>query len=121
VDDEETLRDIGRQLLEKFGYTVLTAASGEEALEIYTTGEKNIHLVILDLLMPGMGGEKCIDALIEFDPDTRILVASGYLGRNGKGFDADTNLARASGFIKKPFILESMLREVRQALDAPPD
>jgi PAS domain S-box-containing protein len=118
VDDEETLRDIGRQLLEKFGYMVLTAASAEEALEIYATREDPIHLVILDLVMPGMGGAKGIDALLELNPDTKIVVASGYFG-SSKDVGMDVDLTKTKGYIKKPFVLETMLREVRRVLDTP--
>jgi len=117
VDDEETLRDIGRQLLEDYGYTVITAATAEEALEIYATQGDYIHLVILDLVMPGMGGKKCIDALLELNPEVKILVATGYFGTNGKVIGGDEALAKTKGFIKKPFVLESMLQEIRRALE----
>jgi PAS domain S-box-containing protein len=117
VDDEENIRDIGQQLLEKFGYTVLTAANTEEALEIYTESQTPIHLVLLDLVMPGMGGSKCLNVLLEMDPEAKIVIASGYHTDPTKKSDMENALPKARGFIKKPFVLESMLHEVRRVLD----
>ncbi len=116
VDDEETLRDIGRQLLEKFGYQVLTASNAEEAIEIYSDQHAQIHLVILDLVMPGMGGVKCIDELVHLNPEAKIIIASGYFVNGDQKEMSKT--AKTKGFIKKPFVLEGMLHEVRRVLDA---
>jgi PAS domain S-box-containing protein len=117
VDDEDTIRDIGQQLLEKFGYSVLTASNAEEALEIYTPQQDRIPLVILDLVMPGMGGIKCIDVLLEVNPKVKIIIASGYLSSIKEDSDDEQALLKTNGFIKKPFILEDILHEVRRVLD----
>jgi len=117
VDDEDAIRDIGRQMLETFGYKVLTASDAEEALEIYASRQERVHLVILDLVMPGMGGGKCVDALLELNPEARIVIASGYFGSSGSSIVTEVDLKKVKGFIKKPFVLEGMLQEVRQVLD----
>jgi len=117
VDDEENIRDIGQQLLEKFGYTVLTAPNAEEALAIYTKSQTPIHLVILDLVMPGMGGDKGIDVLLELDPAIKIVIVSGYGSSLHEKIETEKALPKTKGFIKKPFVLESMLYEVRRVLD----
>jgi PAS domain S-box-containing protein len=119
VDDEETLQDIGRQILEYYGYNVLSASSAEEALEIYSAQSPpdGIHLVILDLVMPGMGGAKGIDAFLELDPEVKIIVASGYMINDGKDCTLSADPAKIKGFIKKPFDLEGILQEVRRVLD----
>lgn len=114
VDDDETLREIGSQLLERFGYTVILAASGEDALEIYDNEQERIHLVILDLIMPGMGGIKCLEKIFKLNPQAIVIIASGYYVDGGDGAHLK---AGAKGFIKKPYVLESMLQEIRRVIE----
>jgi PAS domain S-box-containing protein len=114
VDDEAALRDLGRILLTRQGYQVLTAGSGEEALEIYRSREMEIDLVILDISMPGMGGHKCLAELIELDPRAKVIISSGY-SRNGRLKDVLSQ--GASGVVDKPFSLGEMVRAVREVLD----
>ena len=68
VDDDDRVREMGRQMIEMGGYKVLLARSGEEALEIYAAHRDEISLVILDLIMPGMGGKRCLEELLRMDP-----------------------------------------------------
>ena len=98
VDDEEPLRDLGEQMLKRFGYRVLTAPDGETALEIYRQKGKAISLVILDIIMPGMGGRRCLEELLRIDPAARIVVSSGY-SINGATGEAFKN---AKSFLYKP-------------------
>jgi len=114
VDDELPLRELGEQMLKRFGYRVLTAPDGETALEIYRQKGEEISLVILDIIMPGMGGRRCLEALLRIDPDARIVVSSGYSinGANGETLDAGSR-----GFISKPYEIRQMLKVVRKALD----
>jgi PAS domain S-box-containing protein len=114
VDDEEAVRNLGAEMLELAGYTVLAAANGREALEIYGREKHLISLVILDLVMPGMGGRKCLEAILKINPEARVLVASGY-SANGPGKDALES--GATGFISKPFDLKEILLAVRKSLD----
>ncbi len=114
VDDEEAIRELGAEILEDVGYRVIKAASGEEALEYYGRFREEVDLVILDLGMPGMGGHKCIKALLETNPALKVLIASGY-SANGKV--ADTLKQGAAGYIAKPFRRSDLLHSVRNVLD----
>ena len=113
VDDEETLRDVSRQILERFGYTILTATDGENALETYLREKARIHLVLLDMIMPGMDGRRCLYELLKLNPDVKVVITSGYFA-SGK---MEATLDGARGFIKKPFDMERMLGEIRRVLD----
>ncbi len=113
VDDEEALREITQEALEEFGYTVLHASSGEEALALYAKRGREIDLVLLDLNMPGMGGLKCMRKLLTRDPDIRILIASGY---TAQGHVRDVLYAGAKGFIAKPYKLRELADKVRESL-----
>jgi len=114
VDDEELLRDIGKEILEQFGYAVVTAPDGETALKLYAERKQEISLVILDLMMPGMGGKQCLEQLLATASDTKVVIASGY---SVNGPAKATLKAGAKGFIKKPFELKQMLKVVREVLD----
>ncbi|NTV54604.1 MAG: response regulator, partial [Syntrophaceae bacterium] len=118
VDDEPDIIDIGQNTLEQFGYTVLTARSGEEAVEIYTRQGDRIDLVILDLGMPGMGGEKCLRELLRMNPAVKVLIASGYAATQTVHSILE---AGATGFMAKPYRLEDMLKKVREVLDGERD
>ena len=115
VDDEDAIREIGKNILTRFGYTVLTASDGENALEIYRKKNMVINLVILDLIMPGMGGRRCLEELMKINPKVRLIIASGYSidGPMKKLLEAGTK-----GFIHKPFDMSQMLKVVREALDS---
>ncbi len=117
VDDEESILELGKRILTRAGYTVLTASRGKEALETYRTGKGEIDLVILDLIMPEMGGKECFEKLLRMDPDARIIIASGYsvdriMKEEGEGGPA--------GFLGKPYRMRQMLHVVRTVLDAAP-
>ena len=114
VDDEEILRDMGSSALERFGYTVLTASSGEECLDVYTDKKNEIDLVIMDLGMPGMGGAKCLREIMRFDPTSKVVIASGY---SANGLVKEALAAGAAGYIGKPYRLTELLKKVRTILD----
>jgi len=118
VDDEADILDIGQNTLEQFGYTVLMARSGEEAVETYARRGREIDLVILDLGMPGMGGEKCLRELLRMNPSVKVLIASGYAATQTVQGILE---AGATGFMAKPYRLEDMLRKVREVLDGQRD
>ena len=114
VDDEEHLLKIGAAHLSHAGYRVLEASSGERALELFGDGGSQIDLVILDLSMPGMGGGKCLEALIALDPQAKVVICSGY-SRDG---ELEKTLAgKAAGMLPKPFSRAEMLKTVRKVLD----
>lgn len=114
VDDEELIRNFGVEALQSVGYTCLTARDGKEALDIYSRQHKEISLVILDLVMPRMGGKQCLEELLKIDPNAKILIASGFM--------VDEQVRRlitqkAKGIVKKPFRAKELLRYVRSILD----
>ena len=114
VDDEEFIRELGVDVLGQAGYTVLAASNGEKALEVFRREQAHIDLIILDLIMPGMGGSKCLEELLKIEPQARILIASGYSP------DASTKgslEAGAAGFINKPYDNKQLLELVRKILD----
>lgn len=115
VDDESLIRDLGKQILTKFGYRVLTADNAESALDIYQKNRGKISLIILDLIMPGMGGKRCLEELIRLFPHIKIVIASGY---SADGNVIDVVKAGAKGFVKKPFDVNQLLYVVREVLDA---
>jgi CheY-like chemotaxis protein len=113
VDDELDIRQIASEMLQHFGYTVLTAASGEEALLLHADRKDAIDLTILDLGMPGIGGIRCLNELLAFNPFAKILIASGYLGDDMVKKALDSG---AAGFIGKPYQLTELLTRVRSIL-----
>ncbi|MFZ5867625.1 MAG: PAS domain S-box protein [Thermodesulfobacteriota bacterium] len=114
VDDEESIRQLGEKLLSRSGYKVLTAGSGHEALELYRTQREEISLVLLDLIMPGMGGKRCLEELLGIDPELKVLVASGY---SANGLIDDVLHCGATCFVSKPYNMRQLLRVVRETLE----
>jgi PAS domain S-box-containing protein len=114
VDDDDRIRDMGQQMIEIGGYQVILARSGEEALEIYAAQRTEISLVILDLNMPGMGGKRCLEKILEIDPLTKVIVASGY---SSNGLTLDDKGIGARDFINKPYDAREILIAIRTVLD----
>lgn len=113
VDDEEMIIDVGSQVLKKLGYEVLTARHGKEAVEVFQQNRQKIAMVILDLIMPEMGGGEAYDRLKEIDPNVRVLLSSGY----SLGGQATAILKRGcDGFIQKPFNLKDLSEKLRQII-----
>jgi PAS domain S-box-containing protein len=115
VDDDASVVNVARAFLDRLGYTVVIAGSGEEALERYGAKAGEVDLVILDLGMPGMGGEECLRELAARDPGVKVLVASGYASA-GQG--KKLKELGATGFITKPYGMGDLSEEVRRALDS---
>jgi PAS domain S-box-containing protein len=115
VDDEDMVLDAGGKMLQALGYSVIAAKSGPEATEIYQKYEDTIHMVILDMIMPQMGGGETYDRLKEQDPEVKVLLSSGY-SLDGQAHEI---LDRGcDGFIQKPFDLRHLSRKLREILDA---
>ena len=114
VDDEESIRTFAATVLGRFGYRVLTGASGEDALEVIGRTGGKIDMVILDLGMPGMGGHKCLQGIRKIDPVVKVLIASGYSMNDHVKKSLD---AGAAGYIGKPYRMNVLLRKVREILD----
>jgi signal transduction histidine kinase/DNA-binding response OmpR family regulator len=114
VDDEDYILKVGSQILQKLGYTVLTAASGKEAIEIYTANRDKIDIVVLDMIMPGMGGGETYDSIKALKLDVKVLLSSGYSIMG----EASAILNRGcQGFIQKPFTMKSFSEKLREILD----
>ncbi len=117
VDDEEFIRDLGKRILSRAGYKILTADTGRQALEVYRQQSQRISMVILDLVMPQMGGKECLDELLKIDPNATVLVASGF---SANGPVKDSIEAGARGFVQKPYKVTQFLQTVRAVLDEKP-
>ena len=110
VDDEEMVVDVGKQMLERLGYEVLTAASGRDAVDIYKQNRDKIDLVLLDMIMPDMGGGETFDLLRQVNPEVKVILSSGY-SIEGKAQDI---LSRGcNGFIQKPFSLNKLSQKLK--------
>jgi two-component system, cell cycle sensor histidine kinase and response regulator CckA len=115
LDDEKYIRKIGEQMLSMTGYKVLTATNGIEALEVYRSNQDRIALVLLDLMMSEMGGNRCLEELLKLNPRIKVVIASGY---SADGPTKDVLSAGAKGFVIKPYDMRQMLGIVREVLDA---
>jgi two-component system cell cycle sensor histidine kinase/response regulator CckA len=114
VDDEEIVIDVGSQLLEKLGYTVFDARGGKEAIQIYQENKDNIDMIILDMIMPDMGGSDVYDKIKTIDPDVKVLLSSGY---SIDGQATEILKRGCNGFIQKPFNLKRLSRKIREVLN----
>ena len=104
----------GQGVIKKLGYKVLTAKSGKEAIEIYQKNQDRIDMVILDMIMPGMGGGETYDKLKEINPGIKVLLSSGY------SIDGEaTNILErgCNGFIQKPFYMADLSQKIREIMD----
>lgn len=111
VEDEVSLRTFTCALLQKSGYTVLEAGDGEAAIALAQQYELPIHLLLTDMIMPGMNGPSVAEKLTSLHPESKVLFMSGYTGFVGR----DLPVPR-SALISKPFTREELLRRIRQVL-----
>jgi hypothetical protein len=114
VEDKEPVRSVLLEILGDLGYTVLEASDGEHALDIARAHEGPIHLLLADIVMPGMQGDEVARKLRGLRPETKVLFMSGYT----KKTVADT-LVEESGaaFIPKPFSLPELTEKLRAVLE----
>ena len=113
VDDENVILGVGKEMLEKIGYQVLLATSGKEAIELYDRHQDEIDLVVLDMIMPHMGGGETYDRMKEKNPRVKVLLSSGY-SINGQATEI---LERGcDGFIQKPFNMAELSVRIREIL-----
>ncbi len=113
ADDDEMVLDVGARFLKRFGYTVLEATGGIEAIKIYEANRDRTALVILDMTMPDIDGGQTYDLLKIINPNVRVLLSSGY----NMNSLAEEILARGcNGFIQKPFRMKELYQAVREVL-----
>jgi PAS domain S-box-containing protein len=114
VDDDETVRSIGREMLEEFGFTVITAVDGKDALEKFKEASGMIRFVLMDLTMPHMDGKQAFRELRSLDPQVKVIMSSGYNEQEisqqfaGKGI---------CGFLKKPYQLSELQKAIQKLSD----
>ena len=116
VDDEEIALKVWSLMLQKLGYTVLQARHGYEALEIFENNKNRISLVILDMRMPGMNGCEVYDRLKEIQPETKIIIASGYIDQYSL---EELSKRDFNGYIEKPFKLKELSDKIEDVLVQP--
>jgi PAS domain S-box-containing protein len=116
VEDDEALRRAGTRVLRKYGYTVITAADGAEALKIMRRGEKAPDLIVSDVVMPHSSGPEFLQALRDSGLSPRILFTSGYTARD---VHDRMPLEPDVPFLAKPWNITDLVRRVREILDAP--
>jgi CheY-like chemotaxis protein len=114
VDDEDFILKVGEQILQELGYKVITAGSGKKALEIFSENKDEIDIVVLDMIMPGMGGGETFDGIKALKLDAKVLLSSGY---SIMGEASDILRRGCQGFIQKPFTMKSFSEKLRQILD----
>ena len=114
VDDEEVILEVGRELLEGMGYQVFTAINGAQAIKFYRDNKDKIDIVLLDMIMPDMDGGEVYDRVKEINPDTKVLLSSGY---SIDGQATEILKRGCDGFIQKPFNMEKLSGKIREILD----
>lgn len=117
VDDEESIRDVTGLTLKAFGYRVLLAKDGAEAVALYAQQTQQIAVVLTDMMMPVMDGPTAIRELRRINPNVKVIMASGF---NSLEKLDDSMRADFHDFLPKPFTAEELLRSVRDILDRPP-
>jgi PAS domain S-box-containing protein len=116
VDDEEMVRKLARSVLEMWGYRVLTAEDGAEAVAVYQTRSDEIDLVLLDYTMPRLTGLQVLERMRGINPDVRVIFSSGHTANS----EVDQLLAAgARGFVAKPYRPTELVQQIRQVLDEP--
>jgi len=113
VDDEEVMRLTAKAILEDLGYTVVLAENGREALEIYKERAGLCDVVLLDMIMPVMNGKDCFRKLIEYDPEARVILSSGFTREGDLQGLKETGL---TGFIRKPYRSNELSQIIHRAL-----
>ncbi len=114
VDDEETVCVLTTKMLMSLGYTTIEVNCGENALSTFTNKRNVIDVILLDLNMPGIGGKKCLEHLINLDPFVKVVIISGYASEE---IIKETLDLGAKGYIAKPFLTNDLSRIIRYVLE----
>jgi len=113
IDDDDMIAEVSEMILKSSGYDVVSAKSGKEAIEVYKENHSRIDMVILDMILPDMGGGDTYDRLKKINPGIKVLLASGYdIDYQGR----DIMERGCDGFIQKPFNMNELLEKIRGIL-----
>jgi two-component system, cell cycle sensor histidine kinase and response regulator CckA len=115
VDDEPAVRELATIIIERSGFTVVTASDGNEAVARFTERQDEIRAVILDLTMPGMDGSEVYRRLQEIRPGMRVVVCSGY---NMQDFQARFGDSGTAAFLRKPYVPAGLIGRLREVLES---
>jgi len=115
VDDEQPLVEIGKQMLERLGYSVVTRTSSIEALELFKANPHRFDLVITDIVMPNMSGDKLAEKMMDIRADIPVILCTGYSEKFTRQEAADMGIR---SFLMKPLVMKDLADTVRQALTA---
>lgn len=113
VDDEPAIRELGERVLEREGFKVATAESGERALEIFRERKNKFSIIVMDLSMPGMGGLACLKQILAIDPTAKVIIASG---RTSDESVEQVIREGAAGYVAKPFSRAELLGKLYEML-----
>jgi PAS domain S-box-containing protein len=113
IDDEELIRKVGKSQLKQLGYDVITAENGQKALEILKEDKERIDIVILDMIMPVMGGRETFIKIREFDKSVPVLISSGFSREDDL---EEMKKQGLNGFLHKPFLLDQLASRLSDAL-----
>jgi len=117
VDDEKTLLETGMELLSMSGFSVLTASSGEEALEMLKKEGGSVDVAIMDIMMPGMGGVQCLHEALKMFPKMKVIMASGFVESDKKERILQSG---AAAFIQKPYKIDDLNQKIRAVMASSP-
>ncbi|MFH0958076.1 MAG: ATP-binding protein, partial [Pseudomonadota bacterium] len=115
VDDDRNIRDLCEEILVEYGYNLITASDGLEALETYSANRDRIDVVILDVIMPRMDGMQCLNELLRIDPGVRVIMASGC---SIQGQIQESSMALIKGTVLKPYKAFQLLQTIRNAVNS---
>ena len=115
VDDEKNILETGKEVLEAMGYQVLSAPDGMKAIEIFTANQDRISLIIMDLVMPRLGGAEAIERIREICPDIKVIFSSGY---DKEATLPDKIYSSETVTLSKPYKIEELSKAIRNQLDS---
>ena len=113
ADDEESICSVGRRVLERAGFEVITASDGRQAVDLFLQHRDRVRAVVLDMTMPHLDGEACFRELRRTEPNVKVITTSGYNEQDVVNRFPGPGLA---GFVQKPYSSEDLLTKLRHAL-----
>ncbi len=113
VEDEELLLDLLKEMLEDEGYRVITAADGQQAVDLYKTEKEHVSLVLSDMGLPSMGGWEVLRQLKAINPEVKVILSSGFVDTKVR---QDMLKSGAHDFIQKPYMPEKVIRQIRDSI-----